>query len=415
MQNLQTFANQFVESTRDYIFIRPEDSLVIMRPNKTHHLNEVAREMLSRLYAQPAVDVAVLVDSIAGDYGEKPEVVAKDLEKLLQTLNGLLRDDYSQASQVKFTPFKTHEIKFPVLSEIALTYRCQHKCPFCYADAPRRGGKVGEMTAEQVCRIIDCIRDDAHVPTISFTGGEPTLVPDLPRWVARAKAQGMTVVVQTNGLLAWRDDFWDSFRDATGRAVLPDCLFVSFHTRHPDRVEVLTGLGQTFLYKVAAVRAAVARGVHVELNFVIQNGNLDEVPTFPAFVLETFGAAVSIMFSVVAPTGRSSQRPDLWPTMNDLAPRLASALQIATALGIRVSIPEACGVPICVLPSWRSVFQSLSRDRDVGPPAEDRVKPPLCSTCAVNERCIGIWRRYAEVHGTGEFVPILDPGGNQDL
>ena len=75
MQNLQTFANQFVESTRDYIFIRPEDSLVIMRPNKTHHLNEVAREMLSRLYAQPVVDVEALVNDLAGEYGEQPEVL----------------------------------------------------------------------------------------------------------------------------------------------------------------------------------------------------------------------------------------------------------------------------------------------------------------------------------------------------
>lgn len=276
MQNLQTFANQFVESTRDYIFIRPEDSLVIMRPNKTHHLNEVAREMLSRLYAQPQVDVPTLVVQIATEYGEKPEVVAKDLEKLLQTLNGLLRDDYSQATQVCFTTFKSHEIKFPVLSEIALTYRCQHRCPFCYADAPRRGGKVGEMTAEQVCTVIDRIRDQAHVPTISFTGGEPTLRQELPQFVAHAKARGMRTNLITNGVRCADERLCDELA-AAGL----DSAQVSIEGPTAETHDAVTHTPGSFDKALQGIAHLKARGIHTHTNTTICPENVEHVIGLP--------------------------------------------------------------------------------------------------------------------------------------
>jgi RecB family endonuclease NucS len=39
MNNLQSFAGQFVSSTRRYLLVRPEDGVLILRPNKVHHLN----------------------------------------------------------------------------------------------------------------------------------------------------------------------------------------------------------------------------------------------------------------------------------------------------------------------------------------------------------------------------------------
>jgi hypothetical protein len=39
----QSFAEQFVTSTRRYLFVRPEDGALILRPNKVHHLDELHR------------------------------------------------------------------------------------------------------------------------------------------------------------------------------------------------------------------------------------------------------------------------------------------------------------------------------------------------------------------------------------
>ena len=101
MDSLQAFAEQFIASTRDHVFIRASDRLLILRPNRRQHLNETACEMLTLLYAQEEVDVAAVVEQVAGRYGADTMVVAKDLENLLVSLNGLLRDDLSNAPLVR--------------------------------------------------------------------------------------------------------------------------------------------------------------------------------------------------------------------------------------------------------------------------------------------------------------------------
>ena len=63
-------------------------------------------------------------------------------------------------------------------------------------------------------------------------------------------------------------------------------------------------------------------------------------------------------------------------------------------------------MPGCVLTSHARFFEASRRARDAGAPAEDRVKAPGCASCMLERRCVGIWRRYAEVRGTGEFVPV---------
>ena len=46
------------------------------------------------------------------------------------------------------------------------------------------------MTTDEVKVIMDRICDEAHCPTVSFTGGEPTLRDDLPELIAYAREQG---------------------------------------------------------------------------------------------------------------------------------------------------------------------------------------------------------------------------------
>ncbi|MBC8448589.1 MAG: PqqD family peptide modification chaperone, partial [Chloroflexi bacterium] len=186
---LQQFASSFIESTRDYIFVRPEDNLLIMRPNRVHHLNVTGTVMLKALYDRQPLDVEAIVAELAMRYGVPEERIEEDMEKLLQSLSLLLQDKAGCAPAVKTTPFGSHERRYPVLSEIAVTYRCQNRCFFCYASSPDRGfvvsaqpngRQVPEMTSDEVKLVLDKIVNQAKVPTVSFTGGEPTLRDDLP-------------------------------------------------------------------------------------------------------------------------------------------------------------------------------------------------------------------------------------------
>jgi hypothetical protein len=204
---LQQFAESFVASTREHIFIRPEDRLLILRPNKVYHLNATAVELLSALYGAQHVDVAALARDFAARYQTTSEQIEHDLEALLDSVRWLLKGQPGYGAAVRRTPFGTHPIKYPVLSEIALTYRCNNRCTFCYASAPERGPEVREMTTDEVKRVIDKIVDQAKVPTVSFTGGEPTLRRDLPELIAYAKSRQMRVNLITNGTRCAQADF----------------------------------------------------------------------------------------------------------------------------------------------------------------------------------------------------------------
>jgi uncharacterized radical SAM superfamily Fe-S cluster-containing enzyme len=119
--------------------------------------------------------VVPAVVSTSPQYNVEPARVEADLESLLRSLSVLLSNQPGCTPAVKQTPFGSHKRLYPVLAEIALTYRCQNRCTFCYASAPDRGRKVPAMSTAGVKAVMDKIVDQAHVPSLSFTGGEPTV------------------------------------------------------------------------------------------------------------------------------------------------------------------------------------------------------------------------------------------------
>ena len=88
--------------------------------------------------------------------------------------------------------------RVPVTVMIAVTCRCQCDCAHCSASALTDGG--AELSAAEVKGII---ADAAALgaPKIGFTGGEPLLRADLAELTACAAGLGLSVSIDTNGLL----------------------------------------------------------------------------------------------------------------------------------------------------------------------------------------------------------------------
>jgi len=168
------------------------------------------------------------------------------------------------ATAVRVTPFGTHEIKYPVLSEIALTYRCQHKCSFCYADAPKRGSRDNEMTTAEVKRIIDRIWTEAKAPTVSFTGGEPTLREDLPEFIAYAKSLGMRTNLITNGYKCADEALVAQLAEAG-----LDSAQVSLEGPTAEVHDAITKTPGSFDRSIQGIRNLQARGIHTHTNTTI--------------------------------------------------------------------------------------------------------------------------------------------------
>ncbi|MFN2292223.1 MAG: PqqD family peptide modification chaperone [Anaerolineae bacterium] len=269
---LQEFAREFVSSTRQYAFIRPEDRLLILRPNKIHHLNRTATEMLSALYSQEVPDAAEVVQQAAARYGIPRTQVEADLERLLRSLSLVLQDREGAAPAVRKTPFGSHVRELPVLSEIALTYRCQNHCTFCYASAPDRGQQVPEMTTAEVKRILDIIVDAARVPTVSFTGGEPTLRPDLPALIAYARSRQMRTNLITNGIRCGANGYVNLLASAG-----LDSAQVSLEAANSAIHDAIVGRPGAWRRTVRGIRNLKAEGIHVHTNTTINRLNRDHL------------------------------------------------------------------------------------------------------------------------------------------
>lgn len=280
LAELQQFAAEFVASTRDYVFIRPEDRLLILRPNKIHHLNQTATEMLSTLYADETPDVAAVVRQTATRYDTPLDQVTADLGNLLHSLELVLQDREGAAPAVRRTPFGSHVRELPVLSEIALTYRCQNRCSFCYASAPDRGQEVPEMTTAEVKRIIDTIIDDARVPTVSFTGGEPTLHPDLPDLIAYAKSRRLRTNLITNGIRCGSEGYVNEL--AAGL----DSAQVSLEAADANIHDTIVGRRGAWQQTVQGIRNLKSAGIHVHTNTTINSLNRHHLLALVDFLAE---------------------------------------------------------------------------------------------------------------------------------
>jgi cyclic pyranopterin phosphate synthase len=97
----------------------------------------------------------------------------------------------------KVTQWKQTGDCYPIHVEIDLTNRCNHNCIFCGLDFDR--GKE-EINKDIILRALEDMAKH-EVKSVMFTGGEPTLHPDLSLFVQKAKEYGLDVALTTNGSL----------------------------------------------------------------------------------------------------------------------------------------------------------------------------------------------------------------------
>ncbi len=441
--DLQSLASQLVASSREIVYIRPEDGLIILRPNRLHHLNKTATEMMAALYGDPeGPNVDRVVAQVAERYGARPEVVREDLRKLLISVSALLNGDVCAAPSARITRFGSHPRDLPVLSEIAVTYRCQHRCTFCYADAPRRGSEVAEMSTEEVCTVIDRIFDEAHCPTLSFTGGEPTLRDDLHTLIDHAHGKGLRVNLITNGYRCADPEYVASLAAAGldsaqlslegGSAEVHDGI-----TRHPgswDRA-------------VCGVRNLRAAGIHTHTNTTVCGGNRAHLLDLVDFIAQDLGSEYFSMNMVIR-TGTALRHEEDDVRYSDIGAVIQAVQQRANERGVQFvwysPVPYCLFNPvqaglgskscacvdglISVNPAGQLIpcssfdagigdllhqpFEKVWHSRTALYWRRKEFLPPVCERCDIKEICCGACPLYWDQHGSFQELQGIAPGGS---
>ena len=313
----------FVREIRELVMVREEDDLLIILPNQSYKLNGSARELLGRALAGESIE-RILASS------RTDAIVRQNVHEffcdLRAALCGCLGEGRGRRA-VEMIPFARPFNRLPVLSEIALTYRCNLNCAFCYVGCPRPALAEPEMTAAEAKRVLEIIRGDANVPSTSFTGGEPALRDDLDELVAAAVDTGLRVNLITNGTLI--DD--PRARDLS-RAGLASAQ-VSLEGASSATHDGLTGVPGSFENTLRGARALAAAGVSVHTNTTVSRGNADELADIVALAGDLGMTRLSMNLVIPCGSARAGGE-DVWVRYSEVRGLVLGARRAAREASI---------------------------------------------------------------------------------
>ena len=84
------------------------------------------------------------------------------------------------------------------LGIIEVNSACNLDCPVCFADSGRQHPDQFALTREQVARMLDVfVQAEGEPEVIQFSGGEPTIHPQILDFVALARERGIRIVMST--------------------------------------------------------------------------------------------------------------------------------------------------------------------------------------------------------------------------
>ena len=262
------WVEEYARNIRPYIHVREEDSLLIKIPNEAYKLNEQGLRVLKKLLNGESVF------SIIDIYADR-ERVARDIHYFFCDLRALLKGCYHEKEErlaVEKIPFELPFNTLPVLSEIALTYRCNLSCRFCYASCGcQKNSDYREMSTEDIRQVLRIIKNEAGVPSVSFTGGEPTLRDDLPEIIRFAKSLGMWTNLISNGLLI-TDKMAGSLKEAG-----LDSAQISIEAGEESLHDAIVRRKGAFSLSTSALRNLMDEKIRVHTNTTISGLNRDHL------------------------------------------------------------------------------------------------------------------------------------------
>ncbi|MDR2898673.1 MAG: radical SAM protein [Spirochaetaceae bacterium] len=290
-QNLDlSWIDAFWAQAGNYIFSREEDGVLILPPNRVYRLNSTGADCIR--FLKNGGSFGALQENPAKTQKVSPERIAQ-IDLFFKILSGLYQGDGRADAALERVPFDFDFTKLPILGEIAVTYRCNNSCRFCYAgcsagtESDARGGSgianrmgTADLPTEKLKRIIDIFRKDAKIPFFSFTGGEPLLRGDLEELIEYAVKSGLEINLISNGTLASPERAVSLYKAGLRTAQ------ISVEASDEALHDMLIGRKGAFRETIDGIQALIGAGISVQTNTTINKANCDTVHLIPAFLAE---------------------------------------------------------------------------------------------------------------------------------
>lgn len=187
------------------------EGLLVLNASTILHLNSSATELAYHLIKGTPREF--LLKEMTRRYKTSPEQVENDLDIFIGRLDALvLSPDLDPESFLDIDRIDLHEgtLSAPLRLDCALTYQIPVETSTAFAPNDR----VKRLLDTSEWKTIIQTAWDKGIPHIVFTGGEPTLRPDLPELIAFTQQVGMVTSLITDGLRFTEKGYLASLLDA---------------------------------------------------------------------------------------------------------------------------------------------------------------------------------------------------------
>ena len=296
------------------------------------------------------------------------------------------------------------------LGYIQVTRLCNQRCRIC--SNPERDAT---LTLEQVRAMIDDFKRRGYYGAI-FTGGEPTLHPQLPEMIEYCVKSGLDCRVITNGQITARFEYLKRLYDAGLRL-----MHVSVQSYREDMQAFLTQNPKSLPRVLKTIENAGKLGITVNINTPISHYNADHLYENVVFLLSRFPFITHFVWNNLDPTmNRATENPDVIPKLWEFEVSLYKAMNYLYKHGKSF---RAERVPLCYMTefAWAStetrkivkneerILRFLDEKGLVHETSFEHQKAEACKYCRLNPICAGLYEmdRY---YSSKELYPVfVDP------
>lgn len=315
------WVDEFLTRIKPYVHMRLRDNVLIRMPNEAFKLNNTGARVIAHI-----LDGGSIQDIIEAraDFPETQQQLERFFVDFTRMWNDEVCENYNTPA-IRRCEFSLGYIQLPVLSEVALTSACNIRCQFCYGGCTETK-KEAQLDTQGFKRVLDTIRHEAEVPSVSFTGGEPLLYPDLPELIKYAtKENGMRVNLITNGTLVTPGKAKDLARAGLASAQ------VSIESAHAAQHDAITGVPGSHAASIAGLQALMSAGIRVHPHITICKPNRHTLDDYPGFCkgigAERFSA------NLVIPAGRGTDA-GLMVSYSEIGQIVTETLAAAARAGV---------------------------------------------------------------------------------
>ncbi len=301
--------------------------------------------------------------------------------------------------------------------ELHVIYQCSNACVFCNEAEHMRAFAKHPATMAEIREMLGRYRRQGY-EHVTFTGGEPTLFPNIWEAFKYAKELGYRTFVVSNGAAMQMDEF--------SSKALPylDEICLSIHGHNQEVHTGHTRNRKSFDRQKKTLENIQAhpKDHFLMINCVVTRINLPHLSGILDFVT-SHDKVKHVLFSQLAPMGDAAPRYiELAPRFSEIVERLPELRRAAQKRGVVVRV---CGLPVCVFGDlWEcaddlyfsprmTVARTQTMDGVAGWFEEREVRPELsrfypkaCDPCPTKGRCGGVYKRYWEEIEKPELKPF---------